>query len=146
MYTDFGALKQAIETTVKQTSYRSTLEVKFIPFPSRNDIIFRPANALSKLVFDTWVKTLLLIVLIYPFFWLFEQFHGRGGVWKVCGGGYLLKVVLPLPRDDGHQPPTFYEGGGSSSSAATPAEACMIGERGRIFQEVGKYNPVCRVV
>lgn len=40
-----------------------------------------------------------------------------------------MKVVLPLPGGNGHQPPTFEEAAGSSSSAATPAEACVIGER-----------------
>jgi len=129
---DFGALKQAIESLiVKQTSYDGDLKIKFAPFPSSNDlIIIRPTNTLSKLVSNTWVKILLWITLIYPFIWLFKRLHGRGGgVWKVCGGGYPLKVVLPLPRNDGDLLPTFEEAAGSSSSTVARAETYVIGER-----------------
>ncbi|KAF9651870.1 hypothetical protein BDM02DRAFT_3065610, partial [Thelephora ganbajun] len=129
---DFGVLNQAIETLiVKQTSYGGTLKVRFAPFPSANDlIIIRPTNTLSKLVSNMWVKLLLWITLIYPFIWLFKRFHKRGGgVWKVCGGGYPLKVVLPLPRDDGDQLPTFEEVAGNSSSVHVRAETYVIGER-----------------
>jgi len=129
---DFGALKYAIETLItKQTSYGGTLKVKLTPFPSADNlIIIRPTNTLSKLVSNTWVKVLLWITLIYPFIWLFKRFHERGGgVWKVCGGGYPLKVVLPAPRDDGNQLPAFEEVAGSSSSAVSRAEMYVIGER-----------------
>jgi hypothetical protein len=129
---DFGALEQAIETLiVKQTSYDGKLKIKFTPFPSANDlIIIRPTNSLSKLVSNMFIKVLLCVTLIYPFIWLFKRFHDRGGgVWKVCGGGYPLKVVLPLPREDGDQLPTFEEAAGSSSSAVVQARTYVIGER-----------------
>lgn len=129
---EFGALKQAIETLiVKQTSYDGTLKVKFTPSPSANDlIIVRPTNTLSKLVSNMWIKFLLWITLIYPFIWLFKRFHDHGGgVWKVCGGGYPLKVVLPRPRDDGDQLPSFEEAAGSSSTAVLRTETYVIGER-----------------
>ena len=33
-----------------------------------------------------------MILLIFPFIWLFKRFHSRGGgLWEVCGGGYALK-------------------------------------------------------
>lgn len=129
---DFGALKQAIETLIiQQTSYGGKLKVKFTPFPSANDlIIVRPTNTLSQITSNTWYKLLLWITLIYPFIWLFKRFHERGGgVWKVCGGGYPLKVVLPAQGDKGDRLPTFEEAAGSSSSAAVPAETYVIGER-----------------
>ena len=40
-----------------------------------------------------------------------------------------MKVVLPRPRDDGDQLPTFEEAAGSSSTAAVRAETYVIGER-----------------
>lgn len=129
---DFGALKQAIETLiVKQTSYDGKLKVKFTPYPSASHlIIVRPTNTLSKLVSNMWTKLLLWITLIYPFIWLFKRFHERGGgVWKVCGGGYPLKVVLPLPREHGDQLPTFEEAAGSSSSTVVRAGTYVVGER-----------------
>ena len=129
---DFGALKQAIETLiVQQTSYGGTLKVKFAPFPSSNDlIIVRPTNGLSMLVSNMWIKFLLWITLIYPFIWLFKRFHEHGGgVWKVCGGGYPLKLVLPVQGDKGDELPTFEEAAGSSSSTVVRAETYVIGER-----------------
>lgn len=129
---DFSALEQAIESLIiKQTSYGGKLKVKFSPFPSANDlIILRPTNNLSKFVSNIWIKLLLWITLIYPFIWLFKRFHERGGgIWKVCGGGYPLKVVLPLPREDGDHLPTFEEAAGSSSSAVARAGTYVVGER-----------------
>lgn len=130
---DFNALKQAIETLiVQQTSYGGTLKIKFTPFPSADNlIIVRPTNALSKLVSNMWIKFLLWITLIYPFIWLFKRFHEHGGgVWKVCGGGYPFKVVLPVQGYKGDQLPTFEEAAGSSSSTVVArAETYVIGER-----------------
>ena len=125
-------MKQAIETLiVQQTSYGGTLKVKFAPFPSSNDlIIVRPTNGLSMLVSNMWIKFLLWITLIYPFIWLFKRFHEHGGgVWKVCGGGYPLKLVLPVQGDKGDELPTFEEAAGSSSSTVVRAETYVIGER-----------------
>jgi len=129
---DFGALKQAIDALiVKQASYDGKLKIKFTPSPSASNlIIVRPTNTLSKLVSNIWIKVLLWITFIYPFIWLFKRFHGRGGgVWKVCGGGYPLKVVLPLPRGDGDHLPTFEEAAGSSSSNVVRTGTYVIGER-----------------
>lgn len=129
---DFGALKQAIDALiVQQTSYGGELKIEFTPSPSASDvIIIRPTNTLSMLVSNIWIKVLLWITLIYPFIWLFKRFHEHGGgVWKVCGGGYPLKVVLPLLRENGDHLPTFEEAAGSSSSAPAPTETYVIGER-----------------
>jgi hypothetical protein len=77
-----------------------------------------------------WIKLLLWITFLYPFIWLFKRFHERGGgVWKVCGGGYPLKVVLPLQRDEGDRLPTFEEAAGSSSSVVVRPETFVMGER-----------------
>lgn len=129
---DFDALEQAIESLiVKQTSYGGKLEIKFSPFPPASDlIIIRPANALSQLLSNIWIKFLLWITLIYPFIWLYKRFHERGGgIWKVCGGGYPLKVVLPLPKADGDNLPTFEEAAGSSSSVVVRTGTYVVGER-----------------
>ena len=128
---DFHALKRAIETAIKQTSYTGQLEVKFAPFPSTNNlIIVRPANTISKFFFDPDLKVILWITLIYPFIWLFRQFYSRGGgTWKTCGGGYPLKVVLPLPGNAGDLLTPPDEASGSSSSAYARETTYVIGER-----------------
>jgi hypothetical protein len=129
---DFGALERAIEALiVDQISYDGKLEIKFTPTPSADDlIIVRPTNSLSKLVSSLYIKVLLWITLIYPFIWLFKRFHDRGGgIWRVCGAGYPLKVVLPLPRAYGDQLPAFGRAAGSSSSAVVQARTYVIGER-----------------
>jgi hypothetical protein len=44
-----------------------------------------------------WLKFLSIILLIFPFIWLFKRFHSRGGGrWEVCGGAYALKQWVPL--------------------------------------------------
>lgn len=46
---------------------------------------------------NKWLKFLSIILLIYPFIWLFKRFHRKGGgVWEVCGGAYPLKEWVPI--------------------------------------------------
>jgi hypothetical protein len=41
---------------------------------------------------NRWLKFLSILLLIFPFIWLFKRFHSRGGGrWEVCGGAYALK-------------------------------------------------------
>jgi hypothetical protein len=52
---------------------------------------------------NKWLKFLSIILLIFPFVWLFKRFHSRGGgTWSVCGGAYALKSWVPVepePQD-----------------------------------------------
>lgn len=101
--------------------------VKFSPVPSTNNlIIVRPANTIANLFFDPELKVILWITFIYPLIWLFQQFHSHGGgIWKTCGGGYPLKVVLPPSRNVGDPDGAS----GSSSSAYAREMTYVIGER-----------------
>jgi len=41
---------------------------------------------------NKWLKFLSILLMIFPFIWLFKRFHSRGGGrWEVCGGAYALK-------------------------------------------------------
>lgn len=45
---------------------------------------------------NKWLKFLSIILLIFPFIWLFKRFHSRGGGrWEVGGGGYPMKLWVP---------------------------------------------------
>lgn len=70
---------------------------------------------------------MLWIFLIYPFIWLFKRFHSRGGgVWKVCGAGYPLKVVHVIP----HQQEILVDVGTSSAPRTTTTYTeQVVGER-----------------
>lgn len=41
---------------------------------------------------NKWLKFLSILLLIFPFIWLFKRYNSRGGGrWEVCGGAYALK-------------------------------------------------------
>jgi hypothetical protein len=71
------------------------IQIQFTPQPKSNNlIIIRPTNGLSRALSNVWIRFILIITFIYPFIWLYKRFHSRGGgIWKVCGGGYPLKVA-----------------------------------------------------
>jgi hypothetical protein len=108
---------------VTETAYTGDLTIEFTPGPkSGNLIIIRPANGLSEALSNMWIKFLLIIVLVYPFIWLFKRFHSAGGgVWNVCGGGYPLKVVRYIL-------PEILVDVGTSGSSRTNTEE-VVGER-----------------
>ena len=50
---------------------------------------------------NKWLKFLSIILLIYPFIWLFKRFHRKGGgIWEVCGGAYPLKQWVPVGQEE----------------------------------------------
>jgi hypothetical protein len=64
-------------------------------------IFIRPDNRLSRMLSNKWLKALSMILLIFPFIWLFQRFHSRGGGhWKVCGGAYALKRWVPVEPEE----------------------------------------------
>ena len=63
---------------------------------------------MSRMLSNMWLKFLSIILLIFPFIWLFKRFHSRGGGrWEVCGGAYPLKQWVPL--DPGEEIPSGAE-------------------------------------
>lgn len=92
-------IESAIRTTVLATPYNGNLDISFTKYRSR--IYIRPDNSLSRMLSHKWIKFISIILLIYPFIWLFKRFHSRGGGrWKVCGGAYPLKRWVPLEQAD----------------------------------------------
>lgn len=102
---NIGQLEQAVRTTISSTPYNGEVEVHFNIKNSK--VYIRPHGRLSRMLSNIWIKILLIILLIYPFIWLYKRFHG-GGRWEVCGGAYGLKRVLPigdeLPSYSSEQP------------------------------------------
>lgn len=92
-------IESAIRATVLATPYNGDLNIQFTKYRSR--IYIRPDNRLSRMLSNKWLKFLSIILLIYPFIWLFKRFHSRGGGrWEVCGGAYPLKRWVPLEQAD----------------------------------------------
>lgn len=103
-------LEDAIRSNIESTPYNGSLQVDFIMH--RSKIYIRPDNKLSRMLSNKWLKFLSIILLIFPFIWLFKRFHSRGGGrWEVCGGAYPLKRWVPL---DDH---------GEDSDVAPPYDA-----------------------
>ena len=85
----------AIRSTIESTPYNGSLEVVITPY--RSKVYIRPDNAVSRMLSNKWLKFLSIILLIFPFIWLFKRFHSRGGGrWEVCGGAYPLKQWVPI--------------------------------------------------
>ena len=79
---------------------------------SSSKIYIRPDNGLSRTLSNKWLKFLFMIILVYPFIWLFKRYHSHGGGrWEVCGGAYALKHWVAVESQDlGDQP----QAGGSA--------------------------------
>ena len=87
-------IESAIRSTI-ESSYNGSLEITVTPYGSK--VYIRPNNAVSWMLSNKWLKLLSIILLIFPFIWLFKRFHSRGGGrWEVCGGAYPLKQWVPL--------------------------------------------------
>ncbi|KAF8807378.1 hypothetical protein BYT27DRAFT_7164905 [Phlegmacium glaucopus] len=98
-------IESAIRSTIKSTPYNGSLQINFTPYGSK--VYIRPNNAVSRMLSNKWLKFLSIILLIFPFIWLFKRFHSRGGGrWEVCGGAYPLKQWVPLePGEEIHSDP-----------------------------------------
>ncbi|KAJ7103556.1 hypothetical protein B0H15DRAFT_942976 [Mycena belliarum] len=95
-------LENAVRAAISAAPYSGDVSVKFSTLAST--IYVRPDNKLSRMLSNKWLKFLSIILLIFPFIWLFKRFHSRGGgSWSVCGGAYALKswhpVVEPEAQD-----------------------------------------------
>ncbi|KAJ2920306.1 hypothetical protein MD484_g247, partial [Candolleomyces efflorescens] len=108
-------IESAIRSTVQATPYNGSLEISFTKH--RSKIYIRPDNRLSRMLSNKWLKFLSIILLIFPFIWLFKRFHSRGGGrWEVCGGAYPLKRWVPIEDEN-------TSGGGTSGDPTLPPYA-----------------------
>ncbi|KAL1738971.1 hypothetical protein HDZ31DRAFT_86044 [Schizophyllum fasciatum] len=101
-------LEDAIRSYIG-TFYHDTVSVEIQTL--RNKIYIRPDNRLSRALSNKWLKFLSIVLLIFPFIWLFKRFHHRGGGrWKVAGAAYAMKrwdtVTSPDKAEQG-APPSF---------------------------------------
>ncbi|KAF8168126.1 hypothetical protein B0H34DRAFT_684280 [Crassisporium funariophilum] len=145
-------LESAVRSTIEATPYSGTLTLTSTPYNSK--IHIRPSNTLSRLLSNKWLRLLSILLLLFPFIWLFKRFHARGGGrWEVCGGAYALKRWVPLEpgeeaeaeavlQESEELPPYGYDpravglGMGGSGSALTRT----IGSRGsRGSQRSARY-------
>jgi hypothetical protein len=97
---NFQQIESAVRSTIEATPYRGSLTVRFA---SHGRYVFiRPDNKVSRMLSNKWLKFLSIILLVFPFIWLFKRFHSRGGGrWEVCGGAYPMKLWVPAesPHD-----------------------------------------------
>ncbi|KAJ7786286.1 hypothetical protein B0H16DRAFT_1670459 [Mycena metata] len=88
-------LENAVRAAIVAAPYQGNVTVEFATSASK--IYIRPDNRLSRMLSNKWLKFLSIILLIFPFIWLFKRFHSRGGgSWAVCGGAYALKSWVPV--------------------------------------------------
>jgi len=99
-------LEAAVSAAVKSTYYTGRFTVDFRTTNSK--ICIRPDNRLSRMLSNKWLKLLLIILLVYPFIWLYKRFGKRGGGrWEVCGGAYALKTWQLVDLSSEPPPPSF---------------------------------------
>ncbi|KAJ7169860.1 hypothetical protein C8R46DRAFT_994363 [Mycena filopes] len=88
-------LENAVRAAIVTAPYQGNVTVEFSTTASK--IHIRPDNRLSRMLSNKWLKFLSIILLLFPFIWLFKRFHSRGGgSWAVCGGAYALKSWVPV--------------------------------------------------
>ncbi|KAJ7634278.1 hypothetical protein DFH06DRAFT_1221572 [Mycena polygramma] len=103
-------LENAVRASILAAPYRGDVTVKFST--SAAMIYIRPDNRLSRMLSNKWLKFLSIILLIFPFVWLFKRFHSRGGgTWAVCGGAYALKNWVPVQEAPQSQDISTQKGG-----------------------------------
>lgn len=92
-------IESAVRSSIQATMYHGSVEVDITTYGSK--IFIRPDNRLSRMLSNKWLKFLSIILLIFPFIWLFKRFHSRGGGrWEVCGGAYAMKCWVPVEAED----------------------------------------------
>ncbi|KAJ6519792.1 hypothetical protein C8R45DRAFT_952748 [Mycena sanguinolenta] len=111
-------LENAVRASIVASPYHGNVSVDFATSASK--VYIRPDNRLSRTLSNKWLKFLSMILLIFPFIWLFKRFHSRGGgTWAVCGGAYALKWVPTQlePQDTSiRKGPSPHAGAGASGS------------------------------
>jgi hypothetical protein len=89
---DFDQLENAVRAAINSTCYTGNVKVTIEPYGNR--VFIRPDNWLSRTLSNKWLKILLMVLLIYPFIWLYRRFSsGGGGRWEICGEAYPLKRI-----------------------------------------------------
>ena len=112
-------IESAIRSTIESSPYNGSLQIDITPYGSK--VYIRPNNAVSRMLSNKWLKFLSIILLIFPFIWLFKRFHSRGGGrWEVCGGAYPLKQWVPLDPEEISSDPLPPYNPFSTSSALMP--------------------------
>ncbi|KAI9459200.1 hypothetical protein BJY52DRAFT_1223198 [Lactarius psammicola] len=93
---DLSTLEAAIRKVIESTHYRG--DHVQVWFQSRNStVIVRPDMQISRAISNSWIAFSLII---YPWIWLFQHLHPRGGGrWAVGGGAYALKLWAHVPYD-----------------------------------------------
>ncbi|KAF8622458.1 hypothetical protein AX15_006980 [Amanita polypyramis BW_CC] len=90
---DIGRLEEAIRARIYSAPYNGSVDISFDIKNSK--VYVRPNNRLSRILSNKWLKLLSILLLIFPFVWLFKRFHSRGGGrWEVCGAAYALKRTI----------------------------------------------------
>lgn len=92
---NLAQLEKSLRSLILAVPYNGETSISFTTHSSK--IYIRPSNRVSRMLSNKWLKFLSIILLIFPFIWLFKRFHKKGGgTWKVCGGAYPLKQWVPL--------------------------------------------------
>ncbi|KAF8898772.1 hypothetical protein BD779DRAFT_1485463 [Infundibulicybe gibba] len=95
---NISTIENAVRSNILSTGYHGTIRVDTTV--TGNRIYIRPDNRLSRMLSNKWIKFLSIILLIFPFIWLFKRFHARGGGrWAVCGGAYAVCHWDPAPHE-----------------------------------------------
>ena len=134
-------LTEAVRATISDSLYQGDVKIDFEL--SADKIYIRPDNTLSRMLSNKWIFVLSIVLLIYPFIWLFKRFHSRGGGrWEVCGGAYALKhygpaLSTPPPKSPFQHPETSDGQGSSHSSAATALAPRLIETPDGVHQLTG---------
>ena len=123
-------IETAIRSTIETAPYNGSLQIDITPYGSK--VYIRPDNAVSRMLSNKWLKFLSIILLIFPFIWLFKRFHSRGGGrWEVCGGAYPLKQWVPVdPGEEINSEPLPPYNPFSASSALIPTTPTSQGAQG----------------
>ncbi|KAF7347856.1 hypothetical protein MVEN_01543200 [Mycena venus] len=94
-------LENAVRASIVASPYHGDVEVQFATSASK--VYIRPDNRLSRMLSNKWLKFLSIILLIFPFIWLFKRFHSRGGgTWanlshrRIYPYGRVLRLPLLL--------------------------------------------------
>ncbi|KAG5639223.1 hypothetical protein H0H81_005297 [Sphagnurus paluster] len=112
-------LESAVRSSIAATMYHGCVEVEFQRRASK--IYIRPDNTLSRMLSNKWLKFLSIILMIFPFIWLFKRFHSRGGGrWEICGGAYPLKQWELVHEGPEESLPEYGEQAAMSSFVQTP--------------------------
>ena len=118
-------IESAIRSTIESSPYNGSLQIDITPYGSK--VYIRPDNAVSRMLSNKWLKFLSIILLIFPFIWLFKRFHSHGGGrWEVCGGAYPLKQWVPLDPEEISSDPLPPYNPFSTSSALIPTASQRV--------------------